>query len=265
MVKLLQRFGTCMLANVHLEAKCDSDRKEELLLDGLRVGEGLVFDCNACLIDSLLQCMASAGLLDPLWAGDGGVARRARRQTCGQVRLHLARHDDLALRPVCRDNLGNVEIADEVEHENAYLQHDIHGIPIVLHLLQLLGEPNHYSSAGFEIRAYTRFDCKDVEPAMLSIHYGGSGSLNTGKHVLTLYNNTGHGVVGYHYDPVFEASRGRGGSGGGAAGKKLRGEGAAGLGSRAPRVRRTGGGRQEAPRGKAVTSRNPLHLLLHMQ
>ncbi len=130
-----------------------------------------MFDCNACLIDSLLQCMASVGLLDPSWAEDSYAACITRRDICWQVRRYLAQHQDPALRPVCRDNLGNIETASEVEHGNAYLQHDIHGIPIVLYLLQLLGEPNHYSNAGFEIRAYTRFDCKDVEPTMPSIHF----------------------------------------------------------------------------------------------
>ncbi len=78
MVKLLQRFAKCTLANIHLRAKCDSQRKEELLVDGFRVEEGLVFNCNGCLIDSLLQCVASIGLLDPSWAEDSYAARIKR-------------------------------------------------------------------------------------------------------------------------------------------------------------------------------------------
>ena len=60
---LYHRFLQCVHANVTLVAKSDRQRTQELRLQGLVKGEGLVFASSSCLIGSLLQCMVGAGLI----------------------------------------------------------------------------------------------------------------------------------------------------------------------------------------------------------
>eukprot|EP00973_Karenia_brevis_P080896 11222702-Karenia_brevis.AAC.1 len=62
-----------------------------------------------------------------------------------------------------------------------------------------------------QIVVYTRYDCAELDPEVLAITFGHVPEANDSvprpqPTRITLYNNTGQGFTGYHYDPVFPAS-----------------------------------------------------------
>ena len=73
------RFCSITVDNVVIAGKSDEERKAELREAGKYVGEGLVFDCNACLMDSLLQTMAEKGLIDGSLAEHSHESTKRRR------------------------------------------------------------------------------------------------------------------------------------------------------------------------------------------
>lgn len=52
----LHSFSRIVLDNIEIEGKTDEERIQELCDDSLSIGEGALFDCNACCADALLQC-----------------------------------------------------------------------------------------------------------------------------------------------------------------------------------------------------------------
>ena len=56
---------------------------------------------------------------------------------------------------------------------------------------------------------YTCFDGEVVNPLESALLCGVSSEATVPPISLELYNNTGNGVTGYHYDPVFAAQRQR--------------------------------------------------------
>ena len=58
---------------------------------------------------------------------------------------------------------------------------------------------------GFKVVVYNRFDSEETDPHILAHTFGvGQNVPGIGAPVvLELYNNTGGGITGYHYDPVF--------------------------------------------------------------
>ena len=58
---------------------------------------------------------------------------------------------------------------------------------------------------------YSRFDSGALDPASLALIFGRdevvAASMGQRCLDLELYNNTGNGICGYHYDPVFSTER----------------------------------------------------------
>jgi hypothetical protein len=129
--EFVQRFSRIVLSNIDIRGKTDRERREELSRAGQRLGQGLVYSSNACLIDSLLQLLAAHGFLSTSLLSD----RASRQNACIACRSFLVVHVDERLHPRLR--LSNGEIADvaDIEHERSFLQHDIHGEAIIRFLL----------------------------------------------------------------------------------------------------------------------------------
>ena len=112
---------------------------------------------------------------------------------------------DYRLRPRWRDGDG-VEVTDDgVDHDNAYLEHEIHSEAFALFFLEYFHSEYSIRPRGFKVVVYNRFDSEETDPHILAHtfeeghHVPGTGA----PVVLELYKNTGGGITGYHYDPVF--------------------------------------------------------------
>ena len=67
----MRRFTKISLDNGVVRYQSDHQRRQQLSADGLRVGEGCVWQSNACLADSLLQLLCHHEVLTvPQFASD---------------------------------------------------------------------------------------------------------------------------------------------------------------------------------------------------
>ena len=164
------------------------------------IGKGLVYNSNACLIDSLLQCSCALSFIDPSILHD--VA--SRQEACIACRKHMVRHPDESLRP--RMRLNNNEIADvsDYEHGRAFLQSDLHSEPVIRFLMDYYRFIASIEPNGIKILVYTRFDCEAISPDSLAILFGRSTTdTSVSPHMIELFCNSGNQTTGFHYDPVF--------------------------------------------------------------
>ena len=203
-LECIQDFARISLQNVAVVGKSDAARRAEIQQQSKRIGQGLVHDRNDCCTDSLLQLLAAAGFVDASLRQDV-VARRA---ACHACRQHLQQHSEPRLRPCVRKANGTVAHATDLEHERAFLQHDVHGEAIVYFAAGLWPGSHPLPAQGLLIRAYTRSDTPLV---VASAFIACRSYLFSGVSVetvppafeLELYNNTGGSYTGYHYDPIF--------------------------------------------------------------
>ena len=167
------------------------------------IGVGLVHGSNACLADSLLQGLAAKGILNTALLDDTSE----RSKACRAARQHLILHEDYRLRPLVRDHLASVVLDDDVDHNNAFLEHDVHSEALVLFFFEYVQSTYSIAPKGFKVGVYTRFDAVG-DPLLFSHTFGiVEEDLERGEPVvLELYNNTGETITGYHYDPVFMIS-----------------------------------------------------------
>ena len=203
--KYLKRFFRIVTDNEDVLAKSDEDRLLELKARGLRRERGLVFGRNDCLSDSLLQCMAAAGMFSrPL-------AEQERNAACRVAREALVFNDDVSLRPRRRDPFTG---EDEGEHQRAFLQHDIHAEPVMETFLEhfegILAQDA--ANVAVQLIVYTRFDSDTLPPTESRIR--GDFEAN-GTVQFQLYSNSGEGISGVHYDPLFPVEIGHAVSDGG--------------------------------------------------
>ena len=145
----IKRFCSIALANVTPQAKSDCARRNELHASGKVIGEGLVFDENACLADSLLQLLAAHGFLARDLCANTTMAKKRRKDACQQARLFLVNHADPSLRPLLRDALGNALNAEPEEHARAFLEHDRHAMALTDFFL------DHFGSSKIVLGATT--------------------------------------------------------------------------------------------------------------
>ena len=111
------------------------------------------------------------------------------------------------LHPRIRDGLGVEVLDDDLDHENAYLEHDAHSEALVLFFLEYV-QSYSMGPRGFKLVVYTRFDSEARSLHALS-HISGvpEDVIDRGAPLLLeLYNNIGSGITGFHYDPVFPTS-----------------------------------------------------------
>ena len=158
----------------------DQATVKQMQRSGWVVGTGAHWSQNDCLSDSLLQHLIRLNILK------SGVDRRA---VCSRVREHL--NGTVGLAP--RDSSGRISPA-------AYLQHHRHADAILTYLLRtcpLAGAT--WPEQGFRIVINTRVAHMDDSIDVCR----GSGTESGAPMELRMWNWTGRGFSGYHYDPVW--------------------------------------------------------------
>jgi hypothetical protein len=184
-----------------------SDRTCLLELEslGLTRGRGEVFvsadgrSANQCLADSLLQLLIRNGfLLDT-------ITIEERQAACAENRRRLCVGDDVA-RPRSRDAFTG---EDQGEDHYAYLQHDVHAeitIRFFMAWFDGLGKKGRdLPACGVVLTVRSRFDSLVLPPDRLAFRVGEGGS-DGGAVEFQLYNLTGEGFSGMHYDPLFPSA-----------------------------------------------------------
>ena len=126
-----------------------------------------------------------------------------RCDACLAVRAHVCHHADVTLHPRQRDYTGTVvQDASVYDHALAFLEHHRHGIPIIQFVLAFCGPPTDEARRGFRIVVYSRFDGDVVDPFMDAQVLVVDDCVGLPHIDLRLYNNTGNGISGFHYDPI---------------------------------------------------------------
>ena len=182
----------------------DRQRIQELMMLGLVKGKGEIFceadgqPANQCLADSLLQLLVSHGFLNDSLRTDVD----ARIEACAENRRRFVASDG-PLQPRDRDPFTNV---DAGLNPRAFLQHDRHADPSVRFFIDWFRGKGllvrDLPAAGVVLTVRSRFDSADLPPDMLPICVG--AGVGAGPAVpFNLYNVTGEGISGSHYDPLF--------------------------------------------------------------
>jgi len=176
-----------------------------LVHEGLHVGKGEVHGAsNSCLADALLQLLLWHGVVSKPFFENTRSDMKWRCDACLAVRAYLCRHADVTLHPRQRDHTGTVVHDANVEdHALAFLEHHRHGIPIIQFFLEFCGPPTDEARRGFRIVVYSRFDGDVVDPFMDAQVLVVDDCVGLPHIDLRLYNNTGNGISGFHYDPIF--------------------------------------------------------------
>ncbi len=149
---------------------------------GLVCGTGQVWGHNACLMDSLLQLLMFHG-----------VVREDvdRYSACKANREHLEARPEL----VPRDVHGH-------EDYGGYLQHHRHAEPTLQFFIAWFAcSPEVLPAAGFRLVVHARSDDQAHPPdeSLLCVQSGRRAGPCLACH---LFNHTGRGHGGYHYDPL---------------------------------------------------------------
>ena len=129
---------------------------------------------------------------------DRGVLRSAitleeRRLGCAAFRAFLVAHPDERLRP--RDLRGAVESC-------AYLEAELHAEPCLVFLADYFGVQAPWPAAGVQVTVFTRFDSDDRPPLTLRLLRGLGSAGESAPLEMHLYNSSGRGEWGFHYDPM---------------------------------------------------------------
>ena len=121
------RFARISIDNVRITYQSDAERKSELLLRGLRLGQGERWSSNACLANSLLQLLLCHHILTvPNLTGEFSK-RHWRRDACPAARSFLCSHPNELLHPVQRDHTNSiVQGVFAEEHTQSFLEHYRH-------------------------------------------------------------------------------------------------------------------------------------------
>ena len=176
--------------NEHVAFPTDEERKEQLESEGWELRKGNVWGRGDCLADSLLQLLIVHGILPEDLNANNGLERN---EACEAVRAHLCTHAHSDLRP---RNLAGVE-----NHE-AYLEHDRHAAEIVsFFLTRFHGKKlKELPEGGVALFVKTRYDALPGYDVRLTVCAQRAGAAPGGPLEFTLFNWTGGGCTGYHYD-----------------------------------------------------------------
>lgn len=197
------RFLALAQDNHCLTVVSDEDRKRQLRHAGFTFGVGEVHQNNDCLTDSLLQLLVQHQILD----GSNIRTRSLRKKACRQCRQHLIRHSDAKLRPCVLLSNGAKASVSQRTHDNAYLQHEIHGPAILRFFLSHHSRTKYGCSLSqLSIKAYTRYTSELVPPATaaLLLEPNSTTSAEAEGITLYLYCHTGNDLTGNHYDPMWK-------------------------------------------------------------
>ena len=192
---MLRQFYVLSNQNAPIPGRTDRERCQELLSQmGLRREVGQVWGRNDCCADSLLQLLIKHGVLSD------EINAASRGDACLANRRELWAASD-ALKPKAYDGTPNWY---------AYLEVDRHAEVIVQFFLR------HFRSfvgsvpaAGFEIVVFTRFDTEDGRRPPFRMRICAQVGSQGQPLQLYMYNSSGTGMIGFHYDPMTSV-RGRG-------------------------------------------------------
>ena len=200
---VLERTSTALRQFVRLAAQNEAAKvtwtSDEAALRRLRAtdalfrGTGQVDGNNECCADSLLQLLMALSILPVLDIPQ-------RREACAACRRHLVEHPDERLRPRRRDAFSGV---DEGACANAFLQHDVHGEAVIRFFLEYFRDRvlRQVPAGGLRLLVHSRFDSEHIPPAAARLCQEDHASEDSlAGH---LYNSTGDGISGYHYDQLF--------------------------------------------------------------
>jgi hypothetical protein len=163
----------------------DADATAKLRAVGFVFGCGEVWNENDCLLDSLVQVLCWAGFLHVAYVSNEG-GKEAREDICKRCRQHFLQTPPFEP----RNQHGQVDPI-------AFLQHHRHAQAAVSYFMEHGETQNSIPLSGLEVIVHARLPylCDKVTicasnaacPATVQLH---------------LYNWTGGGVSGYHYDPL---------------------------------------------------------------
>ena len=203
--ELVRRLVSITMAQVVTNYPSDAERRRELLMSShmdVRHGDGAG---NNCLTDSLLQGLVHQKVI--IRPESNCRELEWRRKLCDEVRVHLCFHDDVRLRPKQRDERNAIRCVSGEEHNRAYLEHHRHAVAILTCLIDNYAERTLDLSCGFSVTVYSRFDGDVINPENDMLVINRSADATKPCVSVLLYNNTGVGTTGYHYDPIIPAQR----------------------------------------------------------
>ena len=181
--------------------KTDRQMLDQLATVGWRWMEAETWAENDCLVDSLLQVLDSGGVvrgatINALLA-TGRLTTEERRKACLAARQHLIGMPSL----VPRDPYGQ-------PRWDAYLQHHRHADALVSFLTtRFPAGRSPLSSAGATLVVHARYDTLLV-PAERLVVCDRPGGRRGPRPELHVFNWTGTGLQGYHYDALEYAGAG---------------------------------------------------------
>jgi len=199
LTKKMRGFVRIAADNAAMPVCSDEHRIAQLREHGWERKFGLTFGENNCLADSLLQLLVRCGVLS------SEITEVQREEACAANRSSLQRSDPaLGLRPRQRDAFTG---EDHGEDDGAYLQHDVHAAPTVRFLIAwfrgrgqaLRGLP----ASGIRLIVMSRFDSEVAPRDEVRICEDEGAGEAAPPLTLALYNLTGDGISGSHYDPLF--------------------------------------------------------------
>jgi hypothetical protein len=169
-------------------SKSDQEMLRELAGAGWEWRQAETWDESDCLVDSLLQVLEFLGAL----VGEhGSLTRDERRAACVAARQHLIATP--ALLP--EDPYGRPQW-------DAYLQHHRHAEALIFFLLaRFQAGRSPLSAVGVTLVVHARYDTPETpaEELRLCVRPGGRRGAAPELH---LFNWTGGGLQGYHYDAL---------------------------------------------------------------
>ena len=191
----LRQFLRLAINNRDVESLTEAQRLSQLREAPyhLEKGCGSVHGRNDCCADSLLQLLVDAGFLSNL-------SEPARERACLRNREALCQHENAALRPRRRDPVTNRVICED---GGAYLEHDVHAEPTINFFMEHLRDKvlRPLPEEGLRVNVYSRLDSAEIPHSSIRVcRRSAAGDANV---VLHMYNLTGGGISGYHYDPMF--------------------------------------------------------------
>ena len=169
-------------------SKSDQEMLHELAEAGWEWRQAETWAENDCLVDSLLQDLEFHGAL----VGEhGSLTVDERRSACLAARQHL---------------IGTPELLPEDPYGrpqwDAYLQHYRHAEALVFFLLtRFLAGPSPLSADGVTLVVHARYDTPETPAEVLSLCVRPGGRRGVAPE-LHLFNWTGGGLQGYHYDAL---------------------------------------------------------------
>jgi hypothetical protein len=204
-LEYVQQFSRISLQNVDIVAKTDFVRRREIESEGKRIGTGLVHGNNECFADSFLQLLAYNDYVDSRFYHD----RAARKESCRACRDHLTQHENIQLRPKQRTDTGEIADASDAEHDQAFLQHDVHAEEIASFFVRRHPGKSQIPPEGLITRVFTRWDSQTLPCNSVIVArelQANPAELDEPTIAIELFNDTVNGFTGCHYDPIFPSA-----------------------------------------------------------